>query len=114
MGNKEEQQGLLMLHQAVTSIVELEEEFEEEHRKNIEMERRLLDEEEALLESLDGGDCDLDKYTSRLDEILSSKMARMDHMRKQLVAFRKKLAQEEAASKSFNQRGGAKKGFPVF
>uniref|UniRef100_K3WQ89 Kinesin motor domain-containing protein n=1 Tax=Globisporangium ultimum (strain ATCC 200006 / CBS 805.95 / DAOM BR144) TaxID=431595 RepID=K3WQ89_GLOUD len=66
----------------------------------------LLTEEGQLLAEIQGDnvvDYDIDKYITRLDEILTQKAQSTARLRKQLSAFRKRCEEEESASKRVNQ-----------
>lgn len=83
----------------VAEVVEAEERLEEEHRAAIQLERELLDEEDRLLQDINGVDYDVEDYAQRLDQILDAKIKKLTELSTSVRSFRKQLQDEEQASK---------------
>ena len=75
-----------------------EEEFYIDNITNLFIEN-VLSEEEKLLDQVDGVDCDVESYARRLDELLSTKIAKLRSLQSSVQAFRSHLSAEEKASK---------------
>lgn len=91
---------IFQFHKAVAQVVELEERIVDEHRSAIQFDRDMLAEEEKLLDEVDGVDYDVEKYAKRLDEILATKIEKLQQLRGNVDYFRKQLQQEEKVSKN--------------
>lgn len=68
---------LLSFHEAVAEVVEMEERFVEDHRSAVQLEHEMLAEEEKLLAEVDGTDFDVEDYVKRLEQILVTKMEKL-------------------------------------
>ena len=93
-------EGMFDYHNQVAQIMEMEERVVEEHRSLVQFSREMMHEEESLLEEVDKVDNDLESYAQRLEEIISVKMGKLQHLRHNLSTFRRQLKYEEDASKN--------------
>jgi kinesin family member 2/24 len=90
------------LHRAVQSLMEDEEALLNSHMTVIQENAELLTEEGRLLQAIQGDDVvdyDIDAYAARLEQILDRKMDLIVALRMQLQGFRRRLQEEENASK---------------
>ncbi|DBA03147.1 TPA: hypothetical protein N0F65_003867 [Lagenidium giganteum] len=90
------------LHGVVQTLYEEQEMLLNDHMTAIQESAELLTEEGALLAGIQGDsvvDYDIDKYISRLDEILAQKAATIQHLRQQLAMFKKRCEEEEKVSR---------------
>ncbi|XP_062509227.1 kinesin-like protein KIF2A [Corticium candelabrum] len=90
---------LLTFHEAVSHLVQAQDELVDEHRSIIQDFKDLANEEEQLLDEVDNPDYDIEEYVDKLTRILSTKKAKIHKLEDKLVAFKKQLQEEEAASK---------------
>eukprot|EP00041_Stephanoeca_diplocostata_P036379 m.1325256 g.1325256 ORF g.1325256 m.1325256 type:complete len:767 (-) comp24853_c0_seq26:4199-6499(-) len=97
--DRDHNNNLFNFHNAVAEVVEAEERLEEEHRATIQLEREMLDEEDRLLQDINGVDYDVEDYAQRLDQILDTKIKRLTELSTSVRSFRKQLQDEEQASK---------------
>ena len=86
-------------HNAVSDLIEMEENLVEEHRSTIDESRDMLNEEAVLLNKMESVDSDAEEYARRLDQLLEAKIAKLTSLRANVQGFRKKLLVEETASK---------------
>ncbi|TMW68664.1 hypothetical protein Poli38472_006132 [Pythium oligandrum] len=105
-GANEDDYDLEALHGVVQTLYEDQESLLNAHMNAIQESAELLTEEGALLAEIQGDsviDYDIDRYVSRLDEILAQKAATIEQLQKQLTAFRKRCEEEENASKKIKE-----------
>uniref|UniRef100_A0A673LUB0 Kinesin-like protein n=1 Tax=Sinocyclocheilus rhinocerous TaxID=307959 RepID=A0A673LUB0_9TELE len=89
---------LFTFHEAVSQLVEMEEQVLEDHRESI----RWLEDEKVLLEMTEEVDYDVDSYSSQLEQILDQKIEILIELR--VRSFRSALQEEEQASKQINPK----------
>jgi len=68
---------LLTFHEAITNLVDSEEQLVEEHKAIIEADQLLLEEEEQLLQYVEDTDHDIEQYVTRMETIVSKKLERL-------------------------------------
>lgn len=93
-----------LLHRTVQSLFDEEETLLNLHMSSIQESAELLTEEGQLLQRVQGEDVvdyDIDAYAGRLEAILARKAEVTAALQKQLRRFRRRLRQEEEASKQF-------------
>lgn len=92
---------LYNFHEAVSLLIETEEQVIDEHRSSVEENYSLLEEEKKLLERIENDvDCDLEEYVHRLDMILMEKIEKFSTLREKVTLFKEQLFEEEKASKN--------------
>ncbi|XP_047122786.1 kinesin-like protein KIF2A isoform X1 [Hydra vulgaris] len=92
---------LYNFHEAVSLLMETEEQMIDEHRTSMEENYNLLEEEKKLLERIENDvDCDLEEYVHRLDMILTEKIEKFSALRVKVSQFKEQLFEEEKASKN--------------
>lgn len=92
---------LYNFHEAVSLLIETEEQVIDEHRSSMEENFSLLEEEKKLLERIENDvDCDLEEYVHRLDMILMEKIEKFTTLREKVSQFKQQLFEEEKASKN--------------
>eukprot|EP00049_Salpingoeca_infusionum_P016236 m.329650 g.329650 ORF g.329650 m.329650 type:complete len:714 (-) comp16039_c0_seq1:128-2269(-) len=96
----QESDEIFHFHEAVSEVVEAEERIVEEHRAALQFDRQILAEEEALLDEVDGVNYDVEEYARRLDQILSTKIEKLQHLKTNLSRFRQQLQDEETQAKT--------------
>uniref|UniRef100_A0AAY4EX08 Kinesin-like protein n=1 Tax=Denticeps clupeoides TaxID=299321 RepID=A0AAY4EX08_9TELE len=89
---------LFTFHEAVSQLVEMEEQVLEDHRESI----RWLEDEKVLLEMTEEVDYDVDSYATQLEQILDQKIDILTELR--VKSFRSTLQEEEQASKQINPK----------
>ncbi|CAM9668341.1 kinesin-like protein KIF2A isoform X4 [Lampetra fluviatilis] len=97
---------LFTFHEAVSHLVEMEEELVEDHKAAFEESIQWLEEEKTLLEMTEEVDYDVDAYASQLELILTQKLELFSTMQEKVKAFRAALQDEEQASR---QIGGQRR-----
>ncbi|XP_048458241.1 kinesin-like protein KIF2A isoform X5 [Rhincodon typus] len=102
--NEEVSPQLFTFHEAVSQMVEMEEQVVEEHRAIFQESIRWLEDEKALLEMTEEVDYDVDAYSTQLEAILDQKVEILTELRDKVKAFRTALQEEEQASKQINPK----------
>jgi kinesin family member 2/24 len=100
-GEGESSDQLEHLHEAISQLVEEEENLLQSHMECIQVNAELLTEEGNLLAKVHGEDVvdyDIDMYAERLDDILERKISMYTNLQKNLKKFRSHLAEEEELS----------------
>lgn len=100
-GEGESSTQLEHLHEAISQLVEEEENLLQAHMETIQENAQLLTEEGNLLAKVQGEDVvdyDIDIYAERLDGILERKIKMYTDLQKNLKRFRSHLAEEEELS----------------
>ncbi|XP_078405187.1 kinesin-like protein KIF2A isoform X1 [Cetorhinus maximus] len=95
---------LFTFHEAVSQMVEMEEQVVEDHRAIFQESIRWLEDEKALLEMTEEVDYDVDAYSTQLEAILDQKVEILTELRDKVKAFRTSLQEEEQASKQINPK----------
>ncbi|XP_048358963.1 kinesin-like protein KIF2A isoform X6 [Sphaerodactylus townsendi] len=95
---------LFTFHEAVSQMVEMEEQVVEDHRVVFQESIRWLEDEKALLEMTEEVDYDVDSYATQLEAILEQKIYILTELRDKVKSFRTALQEEEQASKQINQK----------
>ncbi|KAM6186975.1 kinesin-like protein KIF2A isoform 1-T1 [Sarcoramphus papa] len=95
---------LFTFHEAVSQMVEMEEQVVEDHRAVFQESIRWLQDEKALLEMTEEVDYDVDSYATQLEAILEQKIAILIELRDKVKSFRAALQEEEQASKQINPK----------
>uniref|UniRef100_A0A8C4UA02 Kinesin-like protein n=1 Tax=Falco tinnunculus TaxID=100819 RepID=A0A8C4UA02_FALTI len=93
---------LFTFHEAVSQMVEMEEQVVEDHRTVFQESIRWLEEEKALLAMTEEVDYDVDSYATQLEAILEQKIDTLTELRDKVKSFREALQEEEQASKQIN------------
>ncbi|XP_003216285.1 kinesin-like protein KIF2A isoform X4 [Anolis carolinensis] len=95
---------LFTFHEAVSQLVEMEEQVVEDHRAVFQESIRWLEDEKALLEMTEEVDYDVDSYATQLEAILEQKIYVFTELRDKVKSFRTALQEEEQASKQINPK----------
>ncbi|XP_069078681.1 kinesin-like protein KIF2A isoform X2 [Pleurodeles waltl] len=95
---------LFTFHEAVSQMVEMEEQVVEDHRAVFQESIRWLEDEKALLEMTEEVDYDVDSYATQLEVILEQKIDILTELRDKVKSFRAALQEEEQASKQINPK----------
>ncbi|XP_038646923.1 kinesin-like protein KIF2A isoform X2 [Scyliorhinus canicula] len=95
---------LFTFHEAVSQMVEMEEQVVEDHRAIFQESIRWLEDEKVLLEMTEEVDYDVDAYSTQLEVILDQKVEILTELRDKVKAFRTALQEEEQASKQINPK----------
>ncbi|XP_078240684.1 kinesin-like protein KIF2A isoform X5 [Pogona vitticeps] len=95
---------LFTFHEAVSQMVEMEEQVVEDHRAVFQESIRWLEDEKALLEMAEEVDYDVDSYATQLEAILEQKIYILTELRDKVKSFRTALQEEEQASKQINPK----------
>ncbi|KAI1240083.1 Kinesin-like protein KIF2A [Lamprotornis superbus] len=95
---------LFSFHEAVSQMVEMEEQVVEDHRTVFQESIRWLEDEKALLEMTEEVDYDVDSYATQLEAILEQKIDILTELRDKVKSFRAALQEEEQASKQINPK----------
>ncbi|KAL1783399.1 kinesin KIF2A isoform X4 [Sigmodon hispidus] len=95
---------LFTFHEAVSQMVEMEEQVVEDHRAVFQESIRWLEDEKALLEMTEEVDYDVDSYATQLEAILEQKIDILTELRDKVKSFRAALQEEEQASKQITPR----------
>uniref|UniRef100_A0A8B9INL2 Kinesin-like protein n=1 Tax=Anser cygnoides TaxID=8845 RepID=A0A8B9INL2_ANSCY len=95
---------LFTFHEAVSQMVEMEEQVVEDHRDVFQESIRWLEDEKALLEMTEEVDYDVDSYATQLEAILEQKIDILTELRDKVKSFRAALQEEEQASKQINPK----------
>ncbi|KAM8961832.1 kinesin-like protein KIF2A isoform 3-T3 [Pelodytes ibericus] len=95
---------LFTFHEAVSQMVEMEEQVVEDHRAVFQESIRWLEDEKSLLEMTEEVDYDVDSYATQLEAILEQKIDILTELRDKVKSFRTALQEEEHASKQINPK----------
>ncbi|KAG7481146.1 hypothetical protein MATL_G00063950 [Megalops atlanticus] len=95
---------LFTFHEAVSQLVEMEEQVLEDHRAVFQESIRWLEDEKALMEMTEEVDYDVDSYATQLEQILDQKIDILTELRDKVKAFRSALQEEEQASQQINPK----------
>ncbi|XP_047660886.1 kinesin-like protein KIF2A isoform X10 [Tachysurus fulvidraco] len=95
---------LFTFHEAVSQLVEMEEQVLEDHRAVFQETIRWLEDEKVLIEMTEEVDYDVDSYATQLEQILDQKIEILTELRDKVKAFRSALQEEEQASKQINPK----------
>ncbi|XP_041447266.1 kinesin-like protein KIF2A isoform X4 [Xenopus laevis] len=95
---------LFTFHEAVSQMVEMEEQVVEDHRAVFQESIRWLEDEKVLLEMTEEVDYDADSYATQLEAILEQKIDILTELRDKVKSFRAALQEEEHASKQINPK----------
>ncbi|NWR40171.1 KIF2A protein, partial [Tachuris rubrigastra] len=95
---------LFTFHEAVSQMVEMEEQVVEDHRAIFQESIRWLEDEKALLEMTEEVDYDVDSYATQLEATLEQKIYILTELRDKVKSFRAALQEEEQASKQINPK----------
>uniref|UniRef100_A0A668ANT0 Kinesin-like protein n=1 Tax=Myripristis murdjan TaxID=586833 RepID=A0A668ANT0_9TELE len=95
---------LFSFHEAVSQLVEMEEQVLEDHRVVFQESIRWLEDEKVLLEMTEEVDYDVDSYVTQLEQILEQKIDILSELRDKVKNFRSALQEEEQASKQINPK----------
>ncbi|KAM7392430.1 hypothetical protein PAMA_007514 [Pampus argenteus] len=95
---------LFTFHEAVSQLVEMEEQVLEDHRAVFQESIRCLEEEKVLLEMTEEVDYDVESYATQLEQILDQKIDILTELRDKVKSFRSALQEEEQASKQITPK----------
>uniref|UniRef100_A0A3Q1AMW0 Kinesin-like protein n=1 Tax=Amphiprion ocellaris TaxID=80972 RepID=A0A3Q1AMW0_AMPOC len=95
---------LFTFHEAVSQLVEMEEQVLEDHRAVFQESIRWLEDEKVLLEMTEEVDYDVESYATQLEQILDQKIEILTELRDKVKSFRSALQEEEQASKQINPK----------
>ncbi|XP_034026092.1 kinesin-like protein KIF2A isoform X5 [Thalassophryne amazonica] len=95
---------LFTFHEAVSQLVEMEEQVLEDHRAVFQESIRWLEDEKVLLEMTEKVDYDVESYATQLEQILDQKIEIITELRDKVKSFRSALQEEEQASKQINPK----------
>lgn len=95
---------LFSFHEAVSQLVEMEEQVLEDHRAVFQESIRWLEDEKVLLEMTEEVDYDVESYATQLEQILDQKIDILTELRDKVKSFRCTLQEEEQASKQITPR----------
>ncbi|XP_030273488.1 kinesin-like protein KIF2A isoform X1 [Sparus aurata] len=95
---------LFTFHEAVSQLVEMEEQVLEDHRAVFQESIRWLEDEKVLLEMTEEVDYDVESYATQLEQILDQKIEILTELRDKVKSFRSTLQEEEQASKQINPK----------
>ncbi|XP_008417068.1 kinesin-like protein KIF2A isoform X3 [Poecilia reticulata] len=95
---------LFTFHEAVSQLVEMEEQVLEDHRAVFQESIRWLEDEKVLLEMTEEVDYDVESYATQLEQILDQKIDILTELRDKVKSFRSTLQEEEQASKQINPK----------
>ncbi|XP_076019747.1 kinesin-like protein KIF2A [Genypterus blacodes] len=95
---------LFTFHEAVSQLVEMEEQVLEDHKAVFQESIRWLEEETFLLEMTNEVDYNVDTYVTHLEQILDQKIEILAELRDKVQSFRSALQEEEQASQQINPK----------
>uniref|UniRef100_A0A8C5EAD7 Kinesin-like protein n=1 Tax=Gouania willdenowi TaxID=441366 RepID=A0A8C5EAD7_GOUWI len=95
---------LFTFHEAVSQLVEMEEQVLEDHRAVFQESIRWLEDEKVLLEMTEEVDYDVESYATQLEQILDQKIDILTELRDKVKSFRCTLQEEEQASQQITPR----------
>ncbi|TNN68159.1 Kinesin-like protein KIF2A [Liparis tanakae] len=90
---------LFTFHEAVSQLVEMEEEILEDHRDVFQESIRWLEDEKVLMEMTEAVDYDVEFFATQLEQILDQKIRILTELGVKVKSFRSTLMEEEQASK---------------
>eukprot|EP00794_Sanderia_malayensis_P007845 gene7845-8694_t len=94
-----ESEELYNFHEAVSLLIETEEQLIDQHKTSIEEHKEMLGEEEQMLERINyETNYDLEDYVKRLDDILTQKIDKLTQLKEKVKVFKQQLFEEERAS----------------
>ncbi|XP_034403490.1 kinesin-like protein KIF2A [Cyclopterus lumpus] len=93
---------LFTFHEAVSQLVEMEEEILEDHRDVFQESIRWLEDEKVLMEMTEAVDYDVEFFATQLEQILDQKIRILTELGAKVKSFRSTLMEEEQASKLIN------------
>uniref|UniRef100_A0A8C5I4A5 Kinesin-like protein n=1 Tax=Gouania willdenowi TaxID=441366 RepID=A0A8C5I4A5_GOUWI len=93
---------LLTFHEAVSQLVEMEDQVVEDHRAVFQESFRWLEDEKTLLEMTEEVDYDVESYATQLEQILDQKIEILTELRDKVKSFRSTMQKEEQASKQIH------------
>ncbi|KAM9307056.1 kinesin-like protein KIF2A [Pholidichthys leucotaenia] len=95
---------LFTFHEAVSQLVEIEEQVLEDHKAVFQESIRWLEDEKVLLEMTEEVDYDVESYATQLEQILDQKINILTELRDKVKSFRCTLQEEEQASKQITPK----------
>ncbi|XP_069557758.1 kinesin-like protein KIF2A [Brachyistius frenatus] len=95
---------LFTFHEAVSQLVEMEDQVLEDHRVVFQESIRWLEDEKVLLEMTEEVDYDVESYATQLEQILDQKIDILTELRDKVKSFRCTLQEEEQASKQITPK----------
>ncbi|KAI5624402.1 kinesin-like protein KIF2A [Silurus asotus] len=95
---------LLTFHEAVSQMVEMEEQVLEDHKAVFQESIHWLENMKILIEMTEEVDYDVDSYAIHLGQILDQEIEILAEFRDKAKAFRSALQEEEQASKQINPK----------
>ncbi|KAI3362080.1 hypothetical protein L3Q82_012403 [Scortum barcoo] len=95
---------LFTFHEAVSQLVEMEEQVLEDHRAVFQESIRWLEDEKVLLEMTEEVDYDVESFATQLEQILDQKIDILTELRDKVKAFRSALQEEEQASQQITPK----------
>uniref|UniRef100_A0A8D2ZRA2 Kinesin-like protein n=1 Tax=Scophthalmus maximus TaxID=52904 RepID=A0A8D2ZRA2_SCOMX len=95
---------LFTFHEAVSQLVEMEEQVLEDHRAVFQESIRWLEDEKVLLEMTEEVDYDVESYATQLEQILDQKIDILTELRDKVKSFRCTLQEEEQASQQITPK----------
>ncbi|XP_068430480.1 kinesin-like protein KIF2A [Clinocottus analis] len=95
---------LFTFHEAVSQLVEMEEQVLEDHRAVFQESIRWLEDEKVLLEMTEEVDYDVESFATQLEQILDQKIDILTELRDKVKSFRSTLQEEEQASKQITPK----------
>ncbi|XP_040914330.1 kinesin-like protein KIF2A [Toxotes jaculatrix] len=95
---------LFTFHEAVSQLVEMEEQVLEDHRAVFQESIRWLEDEKVLLEMTEEVDYDVESYATQLEQILDQKIDILTELRDKVKSFRCALQEEEQASQQITPK----------
>uniref|UniRef100_A0A672HSQ1 Kinesin-like protein n=1 Tax=Salarias fasciatus TaxID=181472 RepID=A0A672HSQ1_SALFA len=95
---------LFTFHEAVSQLVEMEEQVLEDHKAVFQESIRWLEDERVLIQMTEEVDYDVESYATQLEQILDQKIEILTELRDKVKSFRSALQQEEQASKQISPK----------
>ncbi|XP_042365931.1 kinesin-like protein KIF2A [Plectropomus leopardus] len=95
---------LFTFHEAVSQLVEMEEQVLEDHRVVFQESIRWLEDEKVLLEMTEEVDYDVESFATQLEQILDQKIDILTELRDKVKSFRSALQEEEQASQQITPK----------
>lgn len=95
---------LFTFHEAVSQLVEMEEQVLEDHKAVFQESFRWLEDEKVLLDMTEEVDYDVESYATQLEQILDQKIEILTELRDKVKSFRSALQEEEQASKQISPK----------
>jgi kinesin family protein 2/24 len=90
----------LAMQRKVIALVHEEEQLFDYHNEVIAQHRKILDEEERLLEATSRGDYDIEEYISKIESLIYKKVESAHNLQKRIQNLKKNLREEEEVSKT--------------